>query len=135
MRLGYFIKIMLAGMGFPSFVLPLIYTALYSYDPSLIQANPLQFIPMYIPLLFGITNIIYIKMGSSHIKNANHRLWIVGACLGFIVAIVGVFILKLPALVFGLSHGLQYLPLIFLPILYGLLFRYIVKALNKLLNL
>lgn len=135
MTLDYFIKSMLAGMGFPGIALPVIYTALYLYNPALIQSNPLQFIPMYIPILFGITNIIYLKMGHRFfIQDINLRLWATGACLGLIVAIFGVFILKLPALVFGLSHGFQYLPLILLPVIYGALFRYIVKALNQILG-
>jgi hypothetical protein len=135
MTFNYFIKAMLAGMGFPSLVLPLIYTVLYIYDPTLIQANPLQFIPMFIPIIFGITNVIQLSMDASHVKNPNTRLWAVGICLGLIVAIIGVFILKLPALVFGLGHGLQYFPLIFLPILYGVIFRYIVKSFNTLLGI
>jgi hypothetical protein len=134
MTFDYFIKAMLAGMGFPSIVLPIIYTALYIYDPLLIQENPLQFIPMFIPIAFGIANVIQLKMGPS-ISDPDTRLWVVGACLGLIVAIIGVFILKLPALVFGLGHGLQYFPIIFLPILYGVIFRYIVKDLNRLLGL
>jgi len=134
MSLRYFIKAMLAGMGFPSLVLPLLYTVLYIYKPTLIQANPLQFIPMYIPILFGLTNIIYLHMDTKIIPNANFRLWITGAGLGLIVATIGIFIFKLPALIFGFSHGWQYFPLIFLPFIYGFIFRYIVKALNKLLN-
>ena len=126
---------MLAGMAFPALALPLIYTVLYFYNPALIQLHPLQFIPMYIPILFGITNILYLKMGYHFfINDENAKLWLTGACLGVIVAILGVFILKLPALVFGLNEGFQYLPLLFLPVVYGALFRYIVKFMNHALN-
>lgn len=135
MTTDYFIKAMLAGMGFPSVVLPLIYTTLYIYNPELIQANPLQFIPMFIPLLFGITNVLCLKMGKHLSRKMNLRFWAAGAILGFIVAIIGVFILHLPALVFGLTHGFQYFPLISLPIIYGVLFRYVVKELNYILKL
>lgn len=63
MTFKYSIKCMIAGMAFPSVFLPLAYTALYFYKDVSIQAHPLQFIPMYIPLLFGITNLIYLWIG------------------------------------------------------------------------
>ena len=131
-----FIKSMLSGMAFPSIFLPLAYTAIYLYESNIIQANPLQFIPMYIPIFFGITNVIYLWIGDRcPIQNIKWRLWTTGAILGLIVAFLGIFIFNVPTFVFGLSGGFEYLLLIFLPIIYGAIFRYIIKWLNTLLEI
>ncbi len=63
------------------------------------------------------------------------RLWVWGALLGLIAALIGVFIISLPELLYGLKGPLQYLPLIVVPIFYGLIWRYVVGSLNDLLGL
>jgi hypothetical protein len=134
MTLKKLVKAFLAGMAFPALFLPLAYSVLFLLEPRVMRGHSLQFIPMYIPIIFGITNVLYIKMhdGSTG-GNVNFSLWVTGACLGLIVALFGVFVLDVPALVFGLNHGLQYAPLVVLPLVYGLIFRFIVKWINKLL--
>lgn len=127
------IKAFIAGLTFPAVFLPLAYTFLFIVNPR-IPDEPVQFIPMYIPLLFGLTNMVFIRTcDETSAKKINRCLWLTGGGLGLIVAAVGVFILKIPALIFGttFSADFQYLPLIVLPIIYGAVFRYIVKWLNK----
>ena len=130
------VKSFIAGITLPSIFLPLAYTLLYILKPQTFQQNPLQFIPMYIPILFGITNIIYHWISHRHLtQHINRKLWITGICLGLIVAVFGIFIFNVPSLVFGLSHGFQYIPLVALPIIYGAIFRFIVKWLNTMLDI
>ncbi len=129
-------KSFIAGLAFPAFFLPFFYTFMYFVVGQPIQENPLQFIPLYLPLLFAITNVIYIWIGDRcPIKGINARLWVTGAILGFIVAIIGVFMINIPTLVFGFTGSLRYLPIILMPIIYGAIFRYIIKWLNRLLGL
>lgn len=131
MKLDYLIKAMLAGMAFPSFFLPLVYTGLYLQDSAAIESTMLAFIPMYLPMLFGLANVIYLKFSNSFpVKDINAQLWITGACLGLLVALVGIFMLQVPELVFGIQGGLKYMPILFLPIVYGAIYRTIVKWLN-----
>ena len=126
------IKAFVAGMAFPGVFLPLAYTVLFfmNHPPP-----PVQFAPMYIQLAFGVANVLFnsMKEGSAQAK-LNAGLWVTGISLGFVVAVIGVFILKFPILIFHITDpGLQLFPLIALPIIYGLIFRYIVKWLNKIL--
>lgn len=126
------VKAFLAGMGFPAVFLPIAYTLMYVFKGNALHAIPFQFIPMYVPILFGLTNILYLNMrDGASVQSANSSLWITGACLGFIVALIGVFAIHIPTLIFGLHQSLEYLPLILLPIIYGAIFRYIIKWLNK----
>lgn len=59
---------------------------------------------MYIPLLFGITNCLYIGIGDNcPIKNSNLRLWVTGGILGLVVSLTDVFVFNIPSLLFNLS--------------------------------
>jgi len=127
-------KAQMAGMLFPGILLPIVYLIFSCCDSSGIENIPyLKFVPMFIPLLFGLANVIHIANRSwCPIKNENCRLWCTGGALGVVVSLVGVFVLDVPVLLFGLSGVLEYLPIIIVPIIYGAIFRYIVHWLNSL---
>ena len=130
------IKGFIAGMAFPAIFLPLAYTMLYFTETETIQTHPLQFVPMYIPLLFGIANVIYLSIYNRCGSIAKViKLWVTGIMLGFVVALIGIFAFDIPTLIFGLRDGCELLPLVLLPIIYGLIFRYIVDWLNTFLGL
>lgn len=132
MTLKKFVKAFLAGIAFPAVFLPIAYTILFFLEPHSMRMHPLQFIPMYIPIVFGITNALYIRMSTgSPAQNTNIGLWVTGAALGFIISVIGVFILHVPTLIFGVMPHIEYLPIIVLPIIYGAIFRFIIKWLNK----
>lgn len=127
------IKAFVAGMAFPAIFLPLLYTFLFFTNQRVAHIE-IQFMPMYIPLVFGLANVLYVHMTEGSQKNANVSLWFTGGCLGFIVAVIGVFVMHFPTMIFGVTHELQYLPLVVVPVVYGLIFRYIVKYFNKTLS-
>ncbi len=135
MSLKKFVKAFVAGMVFPGIFLPLAYTLLYVMDTRPIPTRTLEFVPMYLPIIWGFANAIFMHLheGSS-VKRLNAGLWVTGACLGFLVAVCGVFILNLPTIVFGELNGLEFVPLIILPVIYGAVFRYIVKWFNKMIS-
>lgn len=136
MTVKKFVRAFIAGMALPAVVLPIAYTILYFNVRSPITTHTLQFIPMFLPLAWGLANAIYAKMlEESSPKKANGGLVVTGACLGFLVAVFGVFVIHAPTAVFGEKvFNYQYLPLIVLPIVYAILWRYIVKWLNKLVG-
>lgn len=126
------VKAFLAGVGFPAIFLPIAYTFLFFLEYPSMRIHSLQFVPMYIPIVFGIANMLLISLSEGvPTKNLNIGYWITGGCLGFLVAVLGVFVLHVPTMVFGDVHGLQYLPLFALPVIYGIIFRVVVKWLNK----
>lgn len=136
MKSKKFVKAFIAGMALPAVVLPIIYTLLYFNVRGLITARTLQFVPMFLPLAWGLANALCVKVQEDlKPRSINNSLLITGACLGFLVAVFGIFIAHIPTRVFGPNiDSLQFLPLILVPIIYALLFRYVVKWLNKLVG-
>jgi hypothetical protein len=135
MVLKKFMKAFAAGMVFPAVFLPCVLTLLNmmgSHQMRMHPAHMMDLVPMYLPILWGVANAIFahVHEGNSA-RSINHGLWITGACLGFVVAVCGVFILHIPTMVFGDLNGIEYAPLVVLPVIYGALFRYIVKWCNK----
>jgi len=127
-----FVKAFLAGIGFPAVFLPVAYTILFLLEFKSMKIHSLQFVPMYIPIVFGLANMLFIRLSDGiPAKKLDVALWTTGACLGFVVAMIGVFVLDVPTLIFGDARNIEYLPLIALPIIYGVIFRYVVKYLNK----
>jgi len=126
-----YIKRFIAGLAFPATLLPIAYTVAYCLELGSIRSEPLQFMPLYIPLVFGLWNILDYSFGSScPIKDKNIHQWVNGALLGLIVALVGVFYLGLPEKLLGLTGTSQYLPILIIPFLYALIWRYIISPLN-----
>lgn len=129
-----YLKAFISGLAFPAVFLPFIYSLLYTSGNVALRQYPLHLIPLFIPIIFGFWNIIYFWLGNSYpIKNKNTRILFHGALLGLILAFIGVFKIGLPALLFSLTGTIQYLPLIVAPILYALIWRYIVNPLNNIL--
>jgi len=131
-----YLKAFIAGLAFPATLLPFIYLILYSAGHQAIHTQPLQFIPLFIPLVFGLWNVGYFLVGNKcSIQQRNPRLWVTGISLGLLVGLVGIFMLHLPKLLFGFTGVLFYLPIIIVPIIYGIIWRYIVHSLNTVVGL
>lgn len=127
-----FLKALIAGMFFPSLFLPVAYSILFAVDARVELSVVAQFVPMFLPIVFGLTNALMVWIGNyCPLKSHSIRLWVTGACLGLLVAAVGIFVLHLPTALFGFTDVFQYAPLIFLPIIYGLIFRYIIHPVNQ----
>jgi len=131
-----YIKAFISGLAFPATILPIAYAILFFSGNLAVIHMPLYFFPLFLPLIFGVWNILYFAIGDRcPVKNRSLRLWVTGIILGFLVALFGVFVIGLPNLLFGFTGLLQYLPLIIAPIIYGLIWRYVVGNLNELVGL
>ena len=85
------VKAFVSGITFPAVFLPLAYTFLYMADHRALTQHPIQFIPMYIPLVWGIANMIHTKVNDeARGKSINKGLWLTGGILGFLVAVFGI---------------------------------------------
>jgi hypothetical protein len=127
-----YIKAFIAGMILPSLILPFGLLAMLMIGKNEILGMPSIHA---IPLVWGAWNVLYFAFLRKLLpENLDLRLFITGALLGLLVAIYGVFVLKLPSII-GLPGNVYYGPLFALPILYGILWRFIVKPLNDLLGL
>lgn len=127
-----YLRAFIAGLVLPSVIVPLgILSALTVHKPQLLE-NPFVH---FIPIIWGIWNILFFAYFNRVLPgNLNTRLIITGAILGLLVAACGIFWVGIPDII-GLTNQLRYLPLILGPVLYAILWRYIVKPLNELLGL
>jgi len=128
-----YLKAFIAGLAFPAALLPV---PLFVLSLSG-KINILEIMPIYlVPWVWGIWNVLYFVVGEKcPVKKPNLRLWITGFTLGFLLALLVVFVFRLPPLVFGVKGCWQYFPLIVIPLVYSVLWRYVVKYLNGLVGL
>jgi len=128
-----YVKAFIAGMTFPALFLSIMYTWAYLAGFSVFVDYPLQFIPLWLPWIFGVWNCINVALGKELPVKGGNRYWILGISLGLIVATFGITVVELPVLL-GFPGGTEFLPIFFVPVVYGLIWRYVVMWLNKLLQ-
>ena len=130
-----YLRAFIAGLAFPATLLPIVYAVLYSFDIGPVRSLPMQFMPILFPLMFGLWNVLCFSMFRPILgKHKSLRLWISGIVLGLILAAIGIFRLDLPGLLFNQVGNIKYAYLVVIPLVYGLIWRYIIGYLNKLLR-
>ncbi len=127
-----YIKMFIAGIALPSTILPCLILIAWAFGKTQILMIPFLHL---IPLIWGLWNVLYF-VGFLKIlpENLTVRLLITGGVLGFLVAAYGVFVYDIPLLL-GLPDSFTYVPLVIGPILYAVLWLFIVKPLNRLLGI
>lgn len=126
------LKSFIAGIVVPSIILPIIILLAVYLGKSQILTIPFLH---FIPVIWGIWNMLYFTVFKNILpENQDTRLLITGALLGFLIAAVGIFYLDIPHLI-GMPDQLHYLPLIVGPLVYAVLWRFLVKDLNHILYL
>jgi hypothetical protein len=127
------LKAFVSGMILPSFLVPfvLVFFALFLQRKDILGVLFIHIIPLF----WGIWNVLYFALFRRIFTgNENTKLLMTGGLLGLIVAIIGVFWLHLPSLL-GLTGYEKYFPLIGVPIVYAILWRFVVKPLNALVGI
>lgn len=126
------LKSFIAGIVVPTIILPIL-VLIFNYlgKPQLLTSPFLHFIP----IIWGFWNMFYF----AYLKNVlsedqDTRLYLTGAILGLIIGFLGTFWLNIPEIV-GLPSQIHYLPLVIAPIVYALLWRFLVKDMNHILYL
>jgi hypothetical protein len=127
-----YLKAFIAGLAFPAIILPFVLLILNLVG----KLDILGALPVYLlPLIWGVWNVFYFKIEKRcPIKCENCRLFASGACLGLLVAFLAVFVFKAPTLL-GFTGAAVYAPLVIIPAVYAILWRYIVKYFNFLIGL
>lgn len=126
------LKAFISGLVVPSVILPII--VIVAWETGREQVLTIPFLH-FIPLIWGGWNVLYFKYFKEILpENLDLSLLITGAVLGLLVALYGVFQLHLPELL-GLPVSMHLLPLIVAPVLYAVLWRYLVHPLNNLLKI
>ncbi|NGX42363.1 MAG: hypothetical protein K940chlam7_00643 [Chlamydiae bacterium] len=126
--MNYF-RAFIAGTVLPTIVLPILLCTAITYGKP--QLLGITFIHM-IPVIWGIWNLLYFAICKNFLPGSlTVRYFLTGGSLGLLIAIYGIFWQKVPAAL-GFEEY-QYYPLVLAPIVYAILWRYVVKPLNDLL--
>jgi len=84
----------------------------------------------------GVANVLYIFAEKNWQSNfSNGRLWLFGALYGLFLSIYGTFVSNLPTDLFLLSGLWQYLTIPAATFVYALIWRYIIKHLNRMVGI
>lgn len=123
-------KAFVAGTVVPTIILPVaVFVLLRTGNESLLQVPLLHFLP----LIWGLWNAFYLAVLRNFLpKDENTQIAIAGAILGLLVALWGVFVSQIPGKL-HLDH-LKWLPLIGASIVYAVVWRFIVKPLNRIFS-
>lgn len=125
------IKAFVAGIIIPAILLPVLRHIFFLQGHTGAGARPLQYFALSIPLAWGVWNVIFFLLENQRpLQGRDTRRWLFGAGLGFIMALISVFIVGVPGKVLGVTGALQYLPLLVIPLIYSFVWRYLVKLFN-----
>lgn len=127
------LKAFVSGLTLPAVLLPFIFM-LVTYSAKELNNSTLVFMH-FIPVIWGIWNVLYFaffRNVSIASFNEDIKIGIWGAILGLLLACIAIFWFNITASIS--LHIPHYLPLIIAPILYAILWRYIVKKLNDVLG-
>lgn len=124
----FYFRAFIAGLVIPSILLPIALLIAAQQGKNAM----LTFLPVHaLPLIWGAWNVFYFAFLRSILPgNAVQRMSIAGAILGLILGAVAVFIYDVPG-VLGFSHTYHYAPLIVAPILYAIVWGWLVRLLNN----
>jgi hypothetical protein len=126
------LKAFIAGIVVPSIISPIVLGIASYLGKTQVLATPFVH---FIPVIWGLWNILYFAFLKNLLpEDVDTRLWITGGILGIVLSIYAVFLAHLPDS-FGLVGALRYLPLLVGPVLYAVLWRFLVKDLNYILYL
>ncbi|MBP9722121.1 MAG: hypothetical protein KBD64_03060 [Gammaproteobacteria bacterium] len=130
------LKAFMAGVTLPALFFPIAYIVLYTCNYAVRESHVIFMIPIYLPFFFGITNVIYYSSHRKCLINQYYTcLWFPGLILGLAVAVIGIFVLDIPSVLLGITSSYKYFLLLVVPIVYGLIFRFIIKWMNRLVDL
>lgn len=123
-----YFRAFVAGTVFPTLFLPIMVCIAVASGKSQILLQP--FIH-WLPVIWGLWNLLFFYGRNLLPQNENVALSLAGAVLGLLVALFAVFWLHIPKIL-GIESYF-FIPLILAPIVYALLWRYVVKPINKII--
>ncbi|MDD5418053.1 MAG: hypothetical protein PHW96_04185 [Candidatus Nanoarchaeia archaeon] len=127
-RYSHYIKILASGFIIPTLgilVIALVFTLL---DIEIMRSILYIYL---VPFMWGLWNLFYYQFlkGKEGMKDSD--LFLIGAALGFIDATIEISVVNLPEMI-GMEN-MKYVFIIIFPLVYGLLWTYVMKKLNKLI--
>jgi hypothetical protein len=123
------ITVFLISSSLPVFLITMTYLGL-AYEANGRPSNvPYELFPIFIPFLFGIFGVInYVIIQT---QKSNNISILLGALFGFILSLIGNFGMNLPDILFKMKSSDIYTVHIYAPIIYALIFRFILTPLTN----
>jgi hypothetical protein len=134
MNQNKYIRAFVAGSAFPIIVIPYTYIGL----PLLLKPDSditYQFDVWLVPILIGLLNVIFIRYKNSWALSSVQKYWLFGAINGLFFSLLGTLLTNIPTDLFGLSDTTKFTMIPVAMILYGLIWRYIVRNINIMMNI
>jgi len=130
-----YLRAFFVGSSFPVLIWPFLYLGLsFTFNPTAPFA--MGIVPITLPIVLGIANMIYVFTEEKWSSDfGNKRLWIFGAVYGLLLSLYANFVSNLPRDLFLLTGPVQYLTIPFAIVVYSLIWRFIIKYLNKVVGI
>ncbi len=124
-----------AGSAYPVVIVPFAYLGVaYHIHPEPELAYGL--VPLFLPAVFGLANVAFVRWGRRLPGGSRGaRLWVAGMIFGLGLTLYGTFVEDVPGRLFQWQGPWRYATLILAPLLYGLVWRYVIGGLNRRLGL
>jgi len=128
-----YFRTFIAGSSFPVTCIPLLYMGIAT---TLTPDSGLHYFyeVLSICILFGLLNILFISIKSSLPFSDTGKYWFFGGCHGLFFSLLWNFWLWVPEKLFHLSGWTQYLTIPVAIILYGCIWRFLVRRVNRVIG-
>ena len=123
------IKIIAAGLFIPTIIILLLALIFVIFDITIYRTILFMYL---IPLMWGLWNLFYHSFLKAGAELRKIDLFMVGGALGFIDAAIEISIVDMPSML-GLTGGMRYILLLIVPVMYGLIWTYLMKPLNEII--
>jgi len=130
-----YLRAFIAGSAFPVLIWPFLYLGIpFTLNPQ--SGFQMGLTAIFLPFVYGFTNILTIFLQKRWPpKNLNSRMLTIGALLGLVLSLLGNFMSNIPTNLFLLQSSIRYITIPLAILMYALIWRYIVKNLNKIFGL
>jgi hypothetical protein len=126
MKSRHVLQSFIIGSSIISTIITFSYMGFYFRKENRPSSIPFELFSIGIPIIFGLFNIINVYLQRKY-KTENIAFF-VGATMGLLFSIIGMFILNIPTKIFNLVHLIEFF-------LYGLIFQFGIQYFNKYFNL
>ncbi len=130
MTLKRFFRALMSGITFPAMAIPIGYAVLYYLNPRLSFTLKTQLLILFIPLMFGLVNVAYVRI-CEHCPAKKHNSMLIATGLLFGLALS---LINVPTFIWGAPRGWEDKSIVVLPIICALIFRIIINWYNHMID-
>ena len=124
------LNIFLISSSLPIFLITMMYVGSAFSKKGRPSSVPYELFPIFIPLLFGIFGLINYYIIKNYGKNYSLLL---GIMFALVLSSIGRFYLDLPVKIFDFTKKTEYQVHFYAPLLYALIFRFILTPLQDMI--